>query len=151
MQIITADIRHLDQIWPLFEAYRAFYRQPADRAGARPFIAERLSKQESIIYLASTQEQEVVGFTQLYPLFSSTRLARVWLLNDLFVKPEFRGLGVSLRLIDAAKSLALAANAAGLLLETEKTNEIGNNLYPRAGFVIEDDTNHYFWKAEKTE
>ncbi len=149
MQIITADLGHLDQILSLFEAYRAFYRQPANEAGARAFIEERLRKQESMIYLAHSQEQEAVGFTQLYPLFSSTRLARVWLLNDLFVKPEFRGRGVSLRLIDAAKSLALATDAAGLLLETEKTNTIGNNLYPRAGFDLEDDTNHYFWKAEK--
>ncbi len=146
MQIIKAGLGELDQVLPLFEAYRKFYRQPADQEGARKFLTERIEGKESIIYLAIDDGGHAVGFTQLYPLFSSTRMGRIWLLNDLFVVPEFRGHGLSLRLLDQAKELTRKTRALGILLETEKSNVIGNQLYPRADFKIEDDTNHYFWK-----
>jgi hypothetical protein len=41
--------------------------------------------------------------------------------------------------------LAKLTNAAGILLETEKENKIGNQLYPSSGFGLYDKTNFYFW------
>ncbi len=73
-------------------------------------------------------------------------MKRLWLLNDLFVAKEFRGQGISKLLIERAKQLAEQTHAAGLLLETEKTNEIGNQLYPSAGFNLEAN-NFYFWST----
>ena len=147
MEIIEAGIDHLDLLLPLFEGYRAFYRQPANIEGSRSFLYDRMSKGESVVFLALSEQGSACGFTQLYPLFSSTRIGRVWLLNDLFVHPDHRGKGLSIQLIDRAKVLAKSNGSLGILLETEKTNDIGNQLYPRAGFVIEDDTNHYFWST----
>ena len=69
----------------------------------------------------------MTGFTQLYPLFSSTRMKRYWLLNDLFVNENHRGKGHSKALIESAKELCRETKACGILLETDKTNEIGNN------------------------
>ena len=106
------------------------------------------TRNESTIYLALDEQDKGIGFTQLYPLFSSTRIGRLWLLNDLFVKPAHRGRGISILLIERAKKLARETKALGIILETEKTNKIGNQLYPRADFILEDDTNHYFWKNE---
>ena len=71
-------------------------------------------------------------------------MKRMWLLNDLYVSPEHRGNGISKLLIEAAQSLAQSTEAAGVLLETEKSNEIGNKLYPRMGFELEEN-NFYFW------
>ena len=99
---------------------------------------------ESIIYAAENENGKLVGFTQLYPIFSSTRMKRMWLLNDLFVDPDFRGLGVSKQLINKAKELARSNNACGILLETEKSNDIGNKLYPSMDFELESN-NFYFW------
>jgi GNAT superfamily N-acetyltransferase len=87
----------------------------------------------------------VVGFIQLYPLFSSTRLRRLWLLNDLFVDPKYRGLKASVILIDRAKQLVKQTNAAGLVLETAKSNAIGNTLYLKTNFVLDEDHNYYRW------
>ncbi len=147
MEIIEAGPDHLDMLVPLFEGYRAFYRQPANIEGARSFLHDRMSNQQSIVYLAIDEDGVACGFTQLYPLFSSTRIGSVWLLNDLFVHPDHRGKGISIQLIDSAKELAKSSDSLGILLETEKTNDIGNQLYPRTGFVIEDDTHHYFWST----
>ncbi len=146
--IIEIGPPQIDDVVPLFDAYRVFYRQPSDPEGARKFLMQRAKLGQSIIYTAYDSEDRAVGFTQLYPLYSSTRMGKVWLLNDLFVDPDYRGNGISLQLIKRAKKLAVDTRALGLLLETEKTNTIGNNLYPRAGFHLETDTHHYFWPNE---
>ncbi|NND06029.1 MAG: GNAT family N-acetyltransferase [Saprospiraceae bacterium] len=132
----------------LFDAYRVWYGQPSSLSRADTFLKERIARKESMVFGALDKEDHLVGFTQLYPLFSSTRMGRIWLLNDLFVVPNYRGQGISIQLIDRAKRLAADTNSVGLLLETEKTNDIGNNLYPRTGFTLEEDFNHYFWSAK---
>ncbi|MCB0670111.1 MAG: GNAT family N-acetyltransferase [Saprospiraceae bacterium] len=148
MKIEVAGVNHLNELTRLFEAYRIWYRMPPDLEGSRKFLNERLSRNESIVFSAFDKEERMVGFTQLYPLFSSTRLGRLWLLNDLFVNPDQRGQGISLLLIERAKRLARETNAVGILLETEKSNQIGNQLYPRTEFHLESGSNFYFWTNE---
>ena len=145
-QIIEANSSHLEPLVDLFDAYRVWYRKASDKKTARQFLEDRIQQKESIIYLVEDSTKKAFcGFVQLYPLFSSTRMRRLWLLNDLFVSPNYRGNGLSKLLIDRAKELAIQTNAAGLLLETEKTNTIGNQLYPSAHFELADATNYYFW------
>ena len=124
---------------PLFDAYRQFYEQPADRALARAFIAERLERGDSVIFLAE-RDGRVVGFTQLYPLFSSTvaRPRRLWLLNDLFVAPEARGGGIGRALMARARRLAEETGACGLELATARTNTVAQRLYESLGYRRDD-------------
>lgn len=143
--IIQATADHLDILAELFDAYRVFYGKTSDVAGARDFLSERLEYQESIVYLAQAENGVYVGFTQLYPVFSSTRMQRMWILNDLFINPMHRGKGISKLLIEKTKELARATNAAGILLETAKDNAVGNKLYPSIGFELNSDFNFYFW------
>src|SRR3546814_14720475 len=87
----------VDVLAPLFDGYRQFYGQPADLARARGFLAERIHHRESLILLARDEYGEGLGFTQLYPLFSSVRPVRTWVLNDLFVASSARWQGVASR------------------------------------------------------
>ena len=144
MKIIQANETHIDQVVNLFDAYRVWYGKPSDKDAAHDFLLERMKSKESIIYVAEDENGKLVGFTQLYPIFSSTRMKRMWLLNDLFVQPESRGKRVSKILINEAKKLAKSNNACGILLETEKSNDIGNHLYPSMDFELEGN-NFYFW------
>ncbi len=149
MDILQADQTHVEELAKLFDAYRVWYRMPSDLAGAKAFLHDRISTGESTTYFAHDPDMQVmVGFTNLYPLFSSTRMGRIWLLNDLFVDARHRGRGISKLLIDRAQKLARDTGALGILLETEKTNDIGNKLYPRTGFELETDTHYYFWKVD---
>ena len=102
---------------PLFDAYRQFYERPADLPLAREFLAERLTRGESTIFVGE-EGGELLGFVQLYPLFSSTALVpgRLWLLNDLFVVPAARGRGVGRQLMARARRLAEETGAWGLEL-----------------------------------
>ncbi len=135
----------LEELSGLFDAYRVFYRKLSDRAAARAFLTERITKGDSTIFVAEASGH-LAGFVQLYPLFSSTRMKPLWLLNDLFVSPEHRSKGLSKQLIDRSKQLCRDTGACGLSLETEKNNIIGNQLYPQTGFEADADHHYYFWE-----
>lgn len=147
MQIRKATLQDISALATLFDAYRVFYEKTSDYKSAVRFLTERIERNESEIFVAETETTQIVGFVQLYPLFSSTRMQRLWLLNDLFVLPEFRSKGISIALIEKSKALCLETNACGLQLETAKTNSIGNNLYPKTGFELDTEHHFYFWSA----
>lgn len=130
-----AALRDAERVAPLFDAYRQFYAQPSDPALARAFIAERLARDESVIFLAE-REGRAVGFVQLYPVFTSTasRPRRLWLLNDLFVAPEAREGGIGRALLAQARRLAEETDAAGLELVTAVTNTSAQRLYESVGY-----------------
>lgn len=145
MRIRKATENDISQLSQLFDEYRVFYEQTSDLEGAVTFLTERIKNNESEVFVAESDENILAGFVQLYPIFSSTRMKRLWLLNDLYVNPNFRGQQVSIKLIDKAKELSNQTNACGLILETAKSNMIGNNLYPRTGFVLDEEHNYYSW------
>ncbi|WP_109300746.1 GNAT family N-acetyltransferase [Aquimarina sp. AU474] len=145
MEIRQANLKDIPQLSLIFDSYRVFYRKKPDVNSAKAFLGDRIMNKESIIYIVENDEGSCVGFVQLYPIFSSTRMKKLWLLNDLYVYPDFRGQKISIQLIDKAKELAVKSDSCGLILETEKTNMIGNNLYPKTGFVCNKDSNFYTW------
>ncbi len=145
MTIREPKTEDLNQLAQLFDDYRIFYKQPSDLIRANNFLSERLSNSDSKIYVCDSGNNQLIGFVQLYPLFSSTRMKKLWLLNDLFVTPNFRGKGVSIKLIDKAKELVKDTSACAMCLETEKSNRIGNQLYPRTGFELNKGSNFYEW------
>jgi GNAT superfamily N-acetyltransferase len=147
MMVRPATKKDINQLARLFDLYRVCFKQSSDPEAAATFLQERLERKESVVYVAD-DEGELAGFVQLYPQFSSVRLQKIWLLNDLFVLPEYRGKHISKQLIDAAKQVARETGAAGILLETEKINEVGNYVYHSAGFVLYDETNFYWWQKE---
>lgn len=142
--ILQATPQHLDAIADLFNQYRMWYGKDSDLSGARQFLETRLHNHESVIFIAVAGEQ-VVAFTQVYPLFSSTRMKRLWLLNDLFVTDTFRGQGLSKLLLERVKTLCHETGACGFTLETAKTNTVGNALYPAVGMQLNTEFNFYYW------
>ena len=113
---------------------------------AKRFLGERILKKESVIFVALLEEK-LVAFTQLYPLFSSTNMIPIWLLNDLFVAKEHRGKQISKGLIRSAQEHCKITKANGISLETEKNNVPGNALYPKMGFALDQEHNFYYWES----
>lgn len=139
-------VNDLEQLTRLFNNYRAFYGKPEEKDKATCFLEDRIRNKDSKIYVAENAELQLAGFVQLYPLFSSTRMKKYWLLNDLFVDENFRGQKIAVSLIEEAKKLVVETDACGMYLETGKDNIIGNNLYPKTGFVKYDEVNFYEWE-----
>ncbi len=132
-EIRQATVADVDLIVPLFDAYRQFYRQPSEPERARRFLLERFEHNESVIFL-SFEGRAASGFTQLYPSFSSGSMARVFILNDLFVTPDARGRGVGAALLDAAAEYGRRFGAVRLVLSTGVGNVTAQSLYERLGW-----------------
>jgi GNAT superfamily N-acetyltransferase len=146
MLVKRAAVADLDAVAPLFDAYRQFYGQRSDLAAARAFLDERLRRDESVIFLAVAEGEsrnEALGFTQLYPSFSSVSLQRLWILNDLFVRPGIRRGGVGRRLLERAREWAIETDAKGLTLATAVSNGAAKALYESCGWRRDDEFEHY--------
>jgi len=142
MEVRRAGLDDLDFLAPLFDAYRRFYRLPGDLASARAFLNDRLARHESVIFLAVAQGR-AIGFTQLYPSFSSVSMAPIFVLNDLFVDPEARRTGAGAALLQAAAEYGRRNGAIRLMLETEITNTTAQGLYEKMGW--KRDTEYYVY------
>ena len=128
VNIRQATVADLDVIVPLFDAYRQFYRQPSDPERARQFLLERFERKQSVIFLA-LEQHTALGFTQLYPSFSSGALAPIVILNDLFVIPQARRRGVASKLLREAAEYGRRVQAVRLTLSTELTNTVAQSVY----------------------
>jgi len=132
-----ATLDDLDQLAPLFDAYRRFYEQPGDVARASAFLHERLERGESTILVAEEQGQ-LLGFCQLYPSWCSVVAARIFVLYDLFVDPQVRRGGIGRALMRAAQAFGREAGAARLDLTTARTNARAQALYESEGWQRDD-------------
>jgi len=119
---------------PLFDLYRQFYQQPSDLAAVQSFLHQRLTHSESVIFIAFEQDQ-AVGFTQLYPGFSSISMKPAWILNDLFVLDTVRGKGVGESLIKEAIKFTRSIGGNSLSLETAQDNP-AQKLYEKLGWKL---------------
>ncbi|HSC52533.1 MAG TPA: GNAT family N-acetyltransferase [Phnomibacter sp.] len=135
MNIIQIDNTQGALVFQLFDQYRVFYKQPSDLQRAKNYIQERLDNKESVIFVAlSADNQTPMGFTQLYPNYSSVRTIKNWTLNDLYVHPDFRKQGVGENLIQTALAFAKQNEARFVELCTATDNYTAQSLYEQIGF-----------------
>ncbi|GLS92419.1 N-acetyltransferase [Psychromonas marina] len=144
INIKRATSENLNEVSELFNDYRVFYKQDDDLELAVSFIAERLKNKDSVIFYAYDENDNALGFTQLYPTFSSLSAASSWVLNDLYVTPSARRLGVGKKLMDTAKLFAIESNAKGIALETAEDNVNAQALYESLGYEKEVGFYNYF-------
>lgn len=138
MIIRRAKKKDLEDLSVLFDKYRIFYKQKSDVENARAFLKKRMKRKESVIFVAEERE-ELIGFTQLFPIFSSVSMKRTWLLNDLYINERSRGIGAATKLLDAAKEFGAETNSKWLLLQTAADNFTAQKVYEKNGWVKETD------------
>lgn len=127
---------------PLFDAYRRFYDQKSDIQAAETFLRARFLRNESVIFVAIV-EGEFVGFTQLYPTFSSVAMKQAFILNDLYVAETYRRHGIAQQLMEQAFRYATDKEARFLKLETGIINKNAQALYEKMGMIVEQDMKNY--------
>jgi ribosomal protein S18 acetylase RimI-like enzyme len=142
-----ANIADVERLAPLFDAYRQFYRLPADLALSRDYLRARLARAEAVVLLAQAAEAppapedahraaepRATGFCLLYPGWCSLAAAPIFVLNDLYVTPDARRTGVGVQLLKAAEALGRSAGAVRLDLQTARTNAPAQALYESLGW-----------------
>jgi ribosomal protein S18 acetylase RimI-like enzyme len=130
--ITRASISDLAELHPLVEKYREFYKQ-SESPNTAKFLTERLTNDEAVVFIART-DGNPVGFTMIYPTFSTVSLSAVWLLNDLYVVETSRGQGIAHLLMDAAEAAAREAGATRIFLRTANDNTAAQALYESRGW-----------------
>jgi ribosomal protein S18 acetylase RimI-like enzyme len=128
-----AALEDVPRVAPLFDAYRQFYKQPADPILAMRFLHDRMRREESLLLIAEA-DQEALGFCQLYPTFCSVQARPIMVLYDLFVAEDARGKGVGRALLTAAEALAVKRGVARLDLSTARKNFAAQALYEALGW-----------------
>ncbi|RZJ78426.1 MAG: GNAT family N-acetyltransferase [Flavobacterium sp.] len=134
IEIKRIEQNEADLVVGLFNQYRIFYGKFSDLGMAKAFIDARLENNESVIFVA-LEENKPIGFTQLYPKYSSVRLVKNWILNDLFVDPEYRKKGIGEALIKTVMDYARGQGSTFVQLETAVDNFTAQSLYEQIGFV----------------
>ena len=142
MEISLACKEQIENLSVLFDQYRAFYNQSSNLEAAKKFLEDRFQNNDSVIFTASNNG-EIVGFTQLYPSFSSVSMKRIWILNDLFVKEGYRRRGVAKLLMSAAKKYGHKTGALRIVLATQISNIAAQTLYESSGYAKEEEFYHY--------
>jgi ribosomal protein S18 acetylase RimI-like enzyme len=130
--ISRASISDLAELHPLVEKYREFYKQPENPKTVQ-FLTDRLENDEAVVFIARV-DGNPVGFTMIYPTFSTVSLSAVWLLNDLYVTETSRGQGIANLLMDAAEAAAREAGATRIFLRTAHDNTPAQALYESRGW-----------------
>ena len=138
MQIRKAIMTDLPALADLFDQYRMFYHQAPDKNSAMSFLRNRMEKKESVILVAEDNDQ-LAGFTQLYPVFSSVSMQRAWLLNDLYVVKSYRNTGIAASLLEAARVFGKETSSKWLLLQTSNDNSTAQRVYEKNGWKKETD------------
>lgn len=138
LDIKRVTVADVSSVALLFDAYRVFYNQPSSLQGAFDFLEQRISKNESAVFLA-VMNNEPVGFVQLYPVFSSIQMKKAWILNDLFVAETARNQGVGEALLHQAIQFGRETGAAYLLLQTASDNYRSQSVYEKNGWIKTQD------------
>jgi GNAT superfamily N-acetyltransferase len=144
MIIRRAKKKDIDNLSVLFDKYRIFYKQQPDIGNARLFLKKRMKRKESVIFVAE-ERKELIGFTQLFPIFSSVSMKRTWLLNDLYVNEKARGMGAGSKLLEAAKQFGTETGSKWLILQTAADNFTAQKVYEKNGWVKETD---FFYRKD---
>jgi GNAT superfamily N-acetyltransferase len=129
-QAVFADLGKLAE---LFDQYRVFQGKQSDLPAARAFLQARFDHGESVVFMAH-EDSVPLGFAQLYPSYSSTALARVFILNDLFIHEKGRRKGVASQLLAAVEGYAWAHCAARVTLNVARDNPSAQALYEARGW-----------------
>lgn len=90
------------------------------------------------VQFVADMDGTIAGFATLYFSYSTLRLKRIVILNDLFVDERVRGQHVGEALFQHVRQYAEAGDFAFLQWETTKENHVAQRLYEKMGGELSD-------------
>ncbi|HEY0798237.1 MAG TPA: GNAT family N-acetyltransferase [Candidatus Baltobacteraceae bacterium] len=120
----------------LFDVYRQTFGYPSERTNALAYIRGCVSGGEVPVFTAYSESrlQEPLGFTILYPTFSSILMQRTWQMQDLFVIEGARRRGIARALVENAIKFARQQGADEFTLLSRVESEPAAALFASLGF-----------------
>jgi GNAT superfamily N-acetyltransferase len=142
MNLKTIEQVDIERVAYLFDQYRQFYRRPPDIRAALAFMRDRVRKRDSLIAVMECGEV-LAGLIQVYPTLSSITVSDVWVINDLYVEPAYRGRGIAGELIGWVHATAKTVGIGQIRISTEISNVVAQKLYESIGYTADTRFKHY--------
>jgi GNAT superfamily N-acetyltransferase len=129
---------------PLWDGYNAFYGRSGPTALAAEITQATWSRffdpAEPVHALVAERGAELLGLAHYLFHRSTTLLAPICYLQDLFTAQAARGRGVGRALIDAVYERARSAGSTRVYWQTHETNAAARTLYDKVaahyGFIV---------------
>jgi GNAT superfamily N-acetyltransferase len=137
MEIRHAGVDEVEELLPLMRAYCDFYESSPDDEGLREMARALITVPEQGAMFIAREGEVAVGFASLCWKWSSTRGARIGVMEDLFVAPDARGRGIADALIEACAQRCRERGAPTLQWLTAPDNHRAQAVYKRTGAVTQ--------------
>ena len=113
-------------------------------------LLEDWQEHRSFDFLIARCEGEVVGMALFYPRYSTWK-GRCYYLEDLYVQPRFRGMGIGLALLRATAEKARDAGASRLDWQVLDWNTPAVDFYRKIGAFIEKEWWNCKWQLPQAD
>jgi ribosomal protein S18 acetylase RimI-like enzyme len=134
LQFTPITKQHWQTLEPMMKAFWAFEQMPFSSDAALKVWQKAWERPEFVRGWLLEVESQVVGYVVLTFGFSLEYGGIDAFVDELFVKPEFRGQGFATKALEFLTLECRASNVVALHLEVDSTNEIAKNLYAKMGF-----------------
>jgi GNAT superfamily N-acetyltransferase len=132
----TSDIPQLCELLELLFSQEAeFNPDPARQAAG---LRQVIEYPDHGCILVLREGSSVVGMVNLLYTVSTALGGRVAILEDMVVRPGYRGNGLGSKLLRAAVALAESVGCRRITLLTDGTNESAQQFYGRHGFHLSE-------------
>ncbi len=126
------DVPHLSNL--MMQYIVDFYKQPEPEEGnVKKLIQHLLENPSAGIQFVAEESGKLIGFSTVYFTFSTLKVKRQAILNDLFVEPNAREKKVGEQLFQTCLQYIRENDFASMTWETAKDNIIAQSLYNKMG------------------
>ncbi len=116
-----------------------FYRQPSPcRDDLTNLVHHLIDNPGSGLQFAAEKDDNLIGFATLYFTFSTLKVKKQAILNDLFVITEMRGQHIGEKLFNTCLSHIRDNDFSSMEWETAKDNYTAQALYDKMGGKLTD-------------
>jgi ribosomal protein S18 acetylase RimI-like enzyme len=134
--------KEIESIITPFTNYMKFYDREIKEGKFKDYFQSIIEDERVFIYTANL-DNRVAGLMVIYQTFSSFECGKILFLNDLWVEPEFRKLGVGHALMTEIKEIAKEKNCKRVDLQTDLINVKARALYEKNGMIADKEFINY--------
>ncbi len=140
LRLVLVDYHHPRQAQDLVDLLDSYARDPA--GGGQPLdeavkqhLPQALAKRPDAFSVIAYVDDRPAGLVNCFEGFSTFACKPLVNIHDVVVRPEFRGLKISHRLLEKVEELAKNRGACKLTLEVVEGNTPAKKSYEKFGFA----------------
>lgn len=105
------------------------------KASTKKNLVANLAQTPNAFSILAFVDNKIAGLTNCFQAFSTFKCQPIINIHDLAVLAEYRGMGLSQKMISVVETIAQERNACKLTLEVLEGNKIAQNAYLKYGFA----------------